>query len=222
MLFIGECQGLLLEQLAVVAEHCDKDCVEFFRNGAPLYGLLACSGIGEPLDAPVSPGESLWNLECESLNKSLLGSVREDPHADALMKCAVDDSAMGRMTAPVPVCVVDLDRVLLHPRFAVAQEKVDGSIKVRPVDHFSWSPLKTKNLGKMARKRKIKAASINGHCVPSESLHHDHLDVLLATMARAKQLMGGTPAMFKADIDSAFRRIPICKEHWWAAVVVFF
>ena len=205
-----------------MAEHCETDCVEFFRNGAPLYGGLACSGIGQPLDTIVSPGVNHLSSECESLNKSLLSSVREDPHADALMKCVVDDSAKGRMTAPMPACDADLAKMLLHPRFSAAQEKADGSIKVRPIDHFSYNPLKTKGLGKMARKRKIKEASINGHCVPSESIHHDHLDVLLATMTRAKQLMGRTPAMFKADIDSAYRRIPICKEHWWAAAVVFF
>ena len=120
------------------------------------------------------------------------------------------------------LCVAVLSaQVLLHPRFSVTQEKADGTFKVRPVDHFSWSPLKTGGLGKLARKRKIQEASVNGHCVPSETLHHDHLDVLLSAMAQAKELTGKTQAMYKADIESAYRRIPICKDHWWAGAVAF-
>ena len=118
---------MLLEQLAVVAEHCDGDCVEFFRSGAPLYGGLACSGIGQPLDTAVSPEVKHLSSECESLNQSLLSSVREDPHADALMKCVVDDAAEGRMTAPTQVCDVDLAKVLLHPRFLSRRKRPTGA-----------------------------------------------------------------------------------------------
>ena len=61
----------------------------------------------------------------------------------------------------------DLKQTLLHPRFAVENVKPDGAVKVRPVDHFSWSAFGKK-----------KEDSVNGHVHPSEKLKHDTLDML--------------------------------------------
>ena len=44
------------------------------------------------------------------------------------------------MSKPVSLDMAPLDEVLLNPRFGVEQLKEDGSIKVRAIDHFSWSP----------------------------------------------------------------------------------
>ena len=38
--------GPMLSDLAAATNHVDKNVVEFFRHGAPLYGMLECSGIG--------------------------------------------------------------------------------------------------------------------------------------------------------------------------------
>ena len=44
------------------------------------------------------------------------------------------------MSRPLPVEKAPLQSILLNPRFGVEQLKEDGSIKVRAVDHLSWSP----------------------------------------------------------------------------------
>ena len=110
----GECQGLLLEQLAVVADHCDKECVDFLRQGAPFYGELPCSGIGKPVSKCEGPAQ--WELqdECATHNGALLSSLCEDPQADALMRCVAEDAKTGRMTAPILASKADLGQVSLE------------------------------------------------------------------------------------------------------------
>ena len=73
----------------------------------------------------------------------------------------------------------------------------------------------------LARKRKLKEASINGHCAPQEKLHHHHLDDLLRALAKGHEQTGLCFALFKADIDAAYRRVPIMRDHWWASAIVF-
>ena len=102
---------------------------------------------------------------------------------------------------------------MLHPRFGVVTEKPDGSIKVRAVDHMSWSAFGQK-----------KKDSVNGHAFPREKLHHDKLDqlaevgwlvkawvgefVFLQVLELFKKLNKECPSLFTADVDWAFRRIP--------------
>ena len=107
----GECQGLLLEQLAVVAEHCDKDCVNFFRHGAPLLGELPCSGIGLPLSELAAPAAIHPERGVLAYNSTLLTTLHEDPHADAMMQSVRDDARAGRMTEPELACDTDLSEV---------------------------------------------------------------------------------------------------------------
>ena len=72
------------------------------------------------------------------------------------------DAALGRMTPPVHASIVDLSKVRLVPRFAVHQgTRKDGSAKIRPVDHLSWSHEPVK--GRKRTKAMMKEASINGH-----------------------------------------------------------
>ncbi len=90
--------------------------------------------------------------------------------------------------------------IRLHPRFSVIQGhrcgacicgrgdvpcicqcgRVDGTIKVRPVDHFSWSAA-----GRSAKKRKL--GSVNGQTEVLEALSHNHLDDLVEAMARLRR-----------------------------------
>ena len=50
----------------------------------------------------------------------------------------------------------------------------DGSVKIRAVDHMSWSASRGQ---KRKRSRKqIKEQSINGHSVLPDKVSHDHLD----------------------------------------------
>ena len=71
------------------------------------------------------------------------------------------------------------------------------------------------------RRRLEKEQSSNGCCVPQEKMHHDHVDKLVAMLRKAMQGTGKQQGLFKADIDSAFRRVPIDVEHTWAYGVAF-
>ena len=95
------------------------------------------------------------------------------------------------------------------------QEKADGTKKVRPIDNVSWS-----DAGRDGSKEQ-KKGSVNGHTAPGERLCHDSLDKLGAAMKYFMLLLGVVPGLLKADIDSAFRRIPIKPAHRWAYGVVF-
>ena len=95
---------------------------------------------------------------------------------------------------------------------ACVQERTDGSVKVRAVDHFSWAP---------GRNRwRSKAASVNGHTHVRETMKHDTLDKF-AKLIRELKTKGVLPAFFKLDIDAAFRRIPVDPRHRWACGVAY-
>jgi len=83
---------------------------------------------------------------------------------------------------------------------------------------MSWSngPSKRKRT-----KRAVKADSINGHYTPTVPISHDHLDDLLEAMRMHKKLVGSLPGLWKADVDAAFRRLPIRESHKWAAGVAY-
>ena len=70
-------------------------------------------------------------------------------------------------------------------------------------------------------RREIKERSVNGHTVVREQMKHDTIDALAEGMRLFRRLLGVEPGLWKADIDSAFRRIPVRKEHRWACAVAF-
>jgi hypothetical protein len=73
------------------------------------------------------------------------------------------------------------------PRFAVDQgTRSDGTRKIRPVDHMSWSHSDQRKRSR----REMKAQSINGHYEVPERVKHDHLDVLLAVMRLHMLIIG--------------------------------
>ena len=65
--------------------------------------------------------------------------------------------------------------MLLHPRFAVEQEKEDGSTAARAIDNMSWGPAAE---GERRSKRARKARSSNGFVAPGEKMSHDTVDTL--------------------------------------------
>ena len=65
----------------------------------------------------------------------------------------------------------------------------------------------------------MKATRVNGHFVMPVKVTHDHLDVLLAAMRMHKELLHEVPGLWKSDIDSAFRRVPVVPRHAWATGV---
>ena len=182
-----------------------KSCADLFKHGAGLFD---------------DGSEDALRSQCCADNQELFKSLREDENSAELHRLTLEDHRLDRMSCPLPSADCDLSQIRLVPRFAVEQGmREDGTVKVRPVDNFSWS-----QRGATAGKRKraeIKAASINGHFALPATVSHDHLDDLFASMKLFKQQTGEVPGLWKADVDAAFRRIPLRADHKWAAGITY-
>lgn len=233
---VGDSNGMLLEQLIKLSEHTDTKCADLLRLGAQIIGELVRSGIGTPCEVSDQrlPNE-LWGKRVSN-NEVLCKQLMTERGADCerlsslVHQATIDDANRGRQTSPVPVESSNVEGVLLQPRFAVEQvnffsrrslnivclilqEREDGSMKVRAVDHFSWAPR-----GKGYRR---KAQSVNGYTHVVESMKHDTLDGFAKLMRELHKRGEFVPAFFKVDVDSAFRRIPIDPKHRWACGVAY-
>ena len=156
----------------------------------------------------------------EASNKS---ELREDAHAAELLAMTQEDARLGRMSWPTPVREGHVDDCLLCPRFAVEQSKPDGSVKLRAVDNFSWAACWRGDAAAAARPsmKERKEHSVNGHVMPEEKMKHDTLDELCAVMSLFVELTGKVPGLWKADVDAAFRRVPVRADHRWACGIAF-
>ena len=100
-----------------------------------------------------------------SNNARVLERLSADVNDVALMRACMEDTTLGRMTAPRVLEGAGMlaDSVHVSPRFGVAQEKSDGSLKVRAIDDFTFSAL-------------------NAGTAASEKLKCDGLDILSQVM----------------------------------------
>ena len=90
------------------------------------------------------------------------------------------------MAAPVPAESLDLGSVVLTPRFSVVQGP-----KIRPVDDAT-------------------ASGLNGCTRCAEKMRHDTVDMLVEAVRLERAAHGpALPHFWKADVDAAFRRIPL-------------
>ena len=159
-----------------------------------MYEMLPRSGIGE-----ATPTDDVKSIEAirkkrDKSNAALIKSLREDEHAGALLEATEADWIAGRMTEPVLVDEEIPVDVLLHPRFSVAQEKEDGSLKIRPVDNMSWSD----GDGSGNRKKKdIKVGSVNGHTFPQEKMRPDTLDRFIGLLTLFATSVTHVPVLIK-------------------------
>lgn len=203
--------GPLLNALAAKIGYHDCECIDLVRWGGPLVGKLPSSGNGKQLtavdlvraaDDALSVDELCTNAA--KTNKELVVSIREDRNFSGdLLKICLEDFAMGRMSKPQLVSDELLASTNLSPRFCVEQGvRADGSPKLRAVDDCSRS-------------------FCNSAVVATERLHYDGLDTFLAALRQARCKWGLELEMWKADIDSAYRRIPVAPEHRRFAWVVF-
>ena len=195
--------GPLLRELAAKIEHGDSQISDMLQRGAKLLGDLPLSGNGREAQfaAPASVRDLWWTAAAR--NAELIASLREDrAHSDEIWRQTMTEADAGRMTVPRPVEEFDLSSVLLSPRFVVEQLKEDGSVKLRMIDDFSRS-------------------GCNDAVRPCERLAYDGVDALFALSQQLMSLQPVELAPWKADIDSAYRRIPVHEDDLWAAHVVF-
>lgn len=167
--------------------------------GVSMLGELERSGAGVPVCVDQVKSIDALRENCASNNTALLTELRESSNASELLEMTRKDAAMGRMSDPVPVNSADLHGVLLNPRFAVEQEKEDGSVKLRAIDHLSWSPSTLTGEGGHTRptKKARKEASVNGHTAPQEKMSHDTLDALARAMRLHEEKLGSVPGLLK-------------------------
>jgi len=112
-------------------------------------------------------------------------------------------SSACRMGPVLTAATVDLEVMTMSPRFCLEQgTKADGTPKFRPIDDFTRS-------------------GCNAATIPGEKLVYESLDHFLAALRLANACLGGSLSMWKADIDSAYRRIPVLPAHRQFAWVAF-
>ena len=99
-----------------------------------MIGNLECSGNGTPILDNKAKAVGVLQVSCLASNSKLLRQLKEQEHSRELLRASQRDAELGRMTFPTRVEECNLDEVLLHPRFGVAQSKPDGRLKLRAVD----------------------------------------------------------------------------------------
>ena len=195
--------GPLGEMLVKATGFPDTEVMNVFRDGGNIAGLLhAPHGSTDKTFPAPTPTHTIKSC-CEANNRALLASLKEDPNSDFLMEQTLQDAEAGRMTAPCRATDSSLkDRVLCR-RFSRDQgTKKDGTPKLRAVDDES-------------------ACGTNSTSEPTAKLHCDSADELVRTALLLQLLTGETPHFWKADVDKAFRRVPVAPEHRWLLYVAF-
>ena len=198
----AEVNGPLWELLLKLTDHEDP-VSEMFRKGGPLLEKMPVTGNGVPKKAKQHHSISELRSTAPAGNEAVLGRLRVDAHSAELSKQTQLDATLGRMTELREAEDVDLTTIRVSQRFAVEQGvRPDGSQKIRCVDSCTESGL-------------------NPCTEATEHLSPDGLDTLFELMRYMWLYLGVVPHILKVDVDSAFRRIPICPEHRWAAHIAF-
>ena len=128
-------------------------------------GILPRTGDGTPSVPQLEVSMEQLTSDRVLNNARVLERLSADVNADALMKTCLEDAALGRMAEPQVLVGSGMlaDSMHVSPRFGVAQEKSDGSLKIRAVDDFTFSFL-------------------NAGTAASEKLKCDGLDTLYHVM----------------------------------------
>ena len=117
-----------MEYLARATGFHDPSCVEMFRKGGPICGILPCSGNGTKLDeSPRVDSSVLLRGRCET-NTALIQSLRTDKHSRVSLEKAKEDAKKGRMSMPRKIFAADLKSSVLSPRFIVEQGAFSDSL----------------------------------------------------------------------------------------------
>lgn len=168
----------------------------------------------------------------------VLKRARRDLHSDALLATARSDAALGRLTVPRDAAAEPPpDGAVVFPRFGVPQGiKEDGSPKAR-------RPWRRRPSRRPSRGRYVRwtiaapptsterpsprpQGTRRQRCRPArrraqEKWRHDTIDSLYDVAQTVHEASGGEDVLlFKADIDAAFRRVPLCprdRDFAWVA-----
>ena len=136
-------------------------------------------------------------------NLELLVSLKEDARSKDLVDMCKSDCRLGRMGRPVKPSELNLSAVTLSPRFCIEQgTKADGSVKLRAIDDLTRSGL-------------------NAITWATEKLQYEAFDAMLGCMREVHACHGPKLRLWKADVDSAYRRIPIAESSQDDAWIVF-
>lgn len=174
-----------------------------FRFGGDLLGTLCCSGNGVPVQNPVACTEAEIVRDMAAKNRELIKGLREDVNSDVSLKKAQTDAKLNRMSWPRPLVADDVVHSVLSPRMCIEQGVgKDGAPKFRAVDDFTRSHM-------------------NACTQPTEKLSCDTLDAVFRTLRELSLKLDCPISMFKADIDAAFRRVPIAAAQRRYGKVVF-
>ena len=200
---ISDVNGPLLDLLLREAAHKDVECCEAMRRGFPLLGELPFThnGSAERIEASDS-AESLREV-ARVHNEEVISSLRGDPLSAELFKLTQKDADLGRMTALEAPDRCATSRCRFAKRIAVQQGmRADGTVKVRAVDDLTRS-------------------GTNACTEVTEKLSCDGVDTFVGLLRAYQRESGVAPHIYKADIDSAYRRLPLRPEERWAATSVF-
>jgi hypothetical protein len=191
------------ELLARTTGFEDLTVMEPFRRGGVVPGKLPQPAGTEAKDFPTPTSPETLAVGCKQRNRELLESLRDDPHGDYLLQQTLDDAAAGRMTAPTTDTGTGLNALVVGRRFSREQGlRSDGTPKLRAVDDET-------------------ACGTNSTSQPSARLRCDGADALVTVALFFLLLTGEVPGFWKADVDKAYRRIPVAPEHRWLLWVVF-
>jgi hypothetical protein len=195
--------GPLGEGLIEATKFPDTSVMEVFRRDAPVAGTLSAPVGSLPKSFPEPVPVSDLAAKCAVRNRGLLESLKTDLHSSFLHSQVCEDAVVGRMTPPMMASKVDLNSVVLARRFSREQgTRADGTVKLRAVDDET-------------------ASETNSTTQPTAKLKCDGADALSSLGVYFTRKTGEVPMFWKADIDKAYRRLPVKPEDRWLVWVAF-
>ena len=99
--------------------------------------------------------------------------------------------------------------------------KPDGSTKVRPIDDMTRCVLFHLHVFAVTLCAHLQRSGCNAATAPSEKLAYESMDRFLQSIQAMEKTIGKNLSFWKADLDSAFRRIPIRPKDREFSHVVF-
>jgi hypothetical protein len=192
---LGEFNGPLLKELMEWAGIHDDEFLEMMR-GAPLAGRVSTSGRGKPKEPEVLESiEELWR-DRKQINKQVIRKLRSSELDDDVMRLTLEEHKLKRISKPVVLEPGSVEGLLCH-RFGV-----DQGDKPRCIDDGTG----------------CRCNPCSGN---DETLREHRLSYWFQIVQLLMWLGVAGLTTCKVDINAAFRRIPILKEHRWMAEFAF-